>query len=251
MAAQRRTGAGYLLRVQGSAVVSPEQLVERIEARLAEVVVELDAAKVELAELAALACSSPGQEAGRGRRTGFYDTAEGWVFLAVPFDYDFTAFCGLIGRPDLATDERFSNLENRYLNRLTLGGILEPVFKTRSADEWERDLTEADLGCVRADAMGYRRFLYQDQHTRQIRFMVPTEHCAYADRAPSGRYWRHAPVVAFSETPCEEGKPFVAFGENTVQIMQELGYTESDIVNLREANVMSWPDNPPTGVRST
>ena len=66
MAAQRRSGAGSLLRVQGPAVVSPEQLVERIEARLAEVVVELDAAKAELAELAALACASPGQEAGRG-----------------------------------------------------------------------------------------------------------------------------------------------------------------------------------------
>jgi excisionase family DNA binding protein len=66
MAAQRRTGAASLLRVQGPAVVSPEQFVERIEARLAEVVVELDAAKAALAELAALACSSPGQEAGRG-----------------------------------------------------------------------------------------------------------------------------------------------------------------------------------------
>jgi hypothetical protein len=66
MAAQRRTGAGPLLRVQGPAVVSPEQLVERIEARLAEVVVELDAAKAVHAELGALACSSPGQDAGRG-----------------------------------------------------------------------------------------------------------------------------------------------------------------------------------------
>jgi excisionase family DNA binding protein len=55
-----------LLRVQGPAAVSPEQLVERIEARLAEVVVELDAAKAELAELAALTCLSPGQGAGQG-----------------------------------------------------------------------------------------------------------------------------------------------------------------------------------------
>ncbi len=66
MAAQGRTGVGSLLRVQGPAVVSPERLVERIEARLADVVVELGAAKAEPAELAALAGSSPGQQVGRG-----------------------------------------------------------------------------------------------------------------------------------------------------------------------------------------
>jgi excisionase family DNA binding protein len=55
-----------LVPVQGTAAISPQQLVDRIEARLAEAVVELDAAKAELVELAALALSSPGPEGGRG-----------------------------------------------------------------------------------------------------------------------------------------------------------------------------------------
>jgi excisionase family DNA binding protein len=55
-----------LLPVQGPEVISSRQLVERIEAHLAEVVVELDAATAELAELAALACSPPSHEGDRG-----------------------------------------------------------------------------------------------------------------------------------------------------------------------------------------
>ncbi len=66
MAAQWRTGAGSFWPVQGAAAISPQQLVERIEARLAEAVIELDAAKAELAELAGLAWSCPSQDRGRG-----------------------------------------------------------------------------------------------------------------------------------------------------------------------------------------
>jgi excisionase family DNA binding protein len=55
-----------LVPVQGTTAISPAQLAERIEARLAEAVVELDAAKAELADLAALALSSPGPEGGQG-----------------------------------------------------------------------------------------------------------------------------------------------------------------------------------------
>jgi excisionase family DNA binding protein len=54
-----------LVPVQATTAISPRQLVDRIEARLAEAVVELDA-EAELADLAALALSSPGPEGGGG-----------------------------------------------------------------------------------------------------------------------------------------------------------------------------------------
>lgn len=167
-----------------------------------------------------------------------YETAKGWVFLAVPFDREFATFCKVIGREDLVQDSRFANWAGRYAHRLALGEDLQRVFKTKAAAEWERLLTDADLGCVQADHVGHRRFLHEDVHTRTIRFMVPTASPAFTDRAPGGKYWRHAPVVKFADTPCEEGKPYLGLGSHTRQVLEELGYDDAAIAQLKDANAI-------------
>ncbi|CAN7381020.1 CoA transferase [Phenylobacterium sp. LjRoot225] len=170
-----------------------------------------------------------------------YETASGWVFLAVPFDPEFQAFCKIVGREDLARDPRFAASAARYENRLALGEQLEPLFRTRSADHWEQLLTTADLGCVRADGLGHRRFLHEDPHAKAVGLMVPTQSRAFADQAPGGRYWRHAPVVRFSETPCEAGKPYLGLGEHTRQVLREFGCDAAEIARLNAANVIGLP----------
>lgn len=170
-----------------------------------------------------------------------YDTGSGWVFLAVPFDAEFTAFCNLIGREDLAADPRFASCASRNEHRHALEQEFEPIFRARTAEEWETLLTAADLGCVQADHMGHRRFLHEDPHTRAIGFMVQAQSPELADQGPDGKYWRHAPVVKFSETPCEAGKPYRGLGSHTRQVLQELGYDEASIAQLGEANVIGLP----------
>jgi crotonobetainyl-CoA:carnitine CoA-transferase CaiB-like acyl-CoA transferase len=171
-----------------------------------------------------------------------YETAQGWIFLAVQFDPEFSAFCNLIGREDLPRDPRFATWASRHEHRTALGDRLEPVFKTRTAEEWEQVLTAADLGCARADAMGHRRFLYEDAQAQAVGFMVPTQSRAFVDQAPGGRYWRHAPVVKFSETPCESGKPYLGLGEHTRAVLRELGYDDAAIARFKEANVIGLPE---------
>ena len=170
-----------------------------------------------------------------------YETAGGWVFLAVRFDPEFAAFCKVIGREDLVVDPRFGTWAARYEHRQVLGEELERVFKARGAEDWERLLTAAELGCVRADGMGHRRFLHEDPHAVAVGMMVPTESRAFAELAPGGRYWRHAPVVAFSDTPCEPGKPYLGLGEHTRPVLRELGYDDAAIARLKAANVVSLP----------
>ena len=170
-----------------------------------------------------------------------YETASGWVFLAVVFDQEFAAFCKVIGREDLAGDPRFAAWAGRYEHRTILGDELELVFRTRAAEDWEGTLTAAGLGCVRADAMGHRRFLYEDPHAKAVGLMTPTQSRAFADRAPGGRYWRHAPVVTFSETPCEAGKPYLGLGEHTRSVLRELGLDEAEIARLKDAKAIGLP----------
>jgi len=165
----------------------------------------------------------------------------GWVFLAAQHDDEFTAFCRAAGTEALLSDARFTTWPLRYENRAALGKLLEPVFQQRTAAEWEALLTAADVGCVVADAAGHKQFLHNDPHTRAIGFMVQTQHPTWAAEAPDGKYWRHGPEWNFSATPCPPGLPFVALGEHTRKILAELGYTEAEMAELKEAGVVDWP----------
>ena len=167
-----------------------------------------------------------------------YETAKGWVFLAAQFDQEFAALCRVIGLEDLLTDSRYVDWAARIRHRDELGTALEAVFRTRDAAAWEALLTDADIGCVRADGPGHVRFLHEDPHAQAIGFMTPTSSRAFLDRAPEGKYWRHAPLVKFSETPCEAGKPYEGLGVHTRPALQELGYDEAAIERLQAGKVI-------------
>jgi crotonobetainyl-CoA:carnitine CoA-transferase CaiB-like acyl-CoA transferase len=167
-----------------------------------------------------------------------YETARGWVFLAAQFDDEFAAFCRVIGREDLLGDPRYDSWAARIRYRNELGVELEAVFKARRAEEWEAFLTAADVGCVRADGPGHVRFLHEDPHTRAIGFMAPSRSRAFLDQAPDGKYWRHAPLVTFSETPCEAGKPYEGLGAHTRSVLEELGYDTATIEQLEARKVI-------------
>jgi crotonobetainyl-CoA:carnitine CoA-transferase CaiB-like acyl-CoA transferase len=171
-----------------------------------------------------------------------YETKDGWIFLAAMFDVEFAALCAAIGRPDLAEDKRFAAWAARYEHRAELSEELEKVFRSRGAAEWEALLTKADVGCVRADGPGHKRFLHEDPHCQAIGMMTPTDSEVFAEQAPNGRYWRHGPVAEFSETPCAAGKPYGAFGVETRKVLGELGYSDEEIARLKEAGVVTWPE---------
>ena len=168
-----------------------------------------------------------------------YETLEGWVFIAAQFDAEFAALAGALGRGELASDPRFASWQARIANSKALEAELEPIFKTRSADQWEADLLAQQIGCVRADKASHVRFLHSDPQPRDMGYMVMTRSPEFADKAPEGRYWRHAPVVKFSETPCEAGKPYEGPATHTRAVLGPLGYDDSALERLAEAKVIA------------
>jgi crotonobetainyl-CoA:carnitine CoA-transferase CaiB-like acyl-CoA transferase len=170
---------------------------------------------------------------------------DSWVVLAAMWDDEFESLCGVIDRKDLPEDPRFKSVAARYENREDLGGQLELVFEQKDADTWESVLTAADVGCVRADTSGHKRFLYEDPQPRSIDFMVPTETKLFAEYAENGKYYRHSPQANFSETKPASGLPYCALGEFSRAILAEIGFTQDEISKLVDDGVVvEWDGQP-------
>jgi crotonobetainyl-CoA:carnitine CoA-transferase CaiB-like acyl-CoA transferase len=163
-----------------------------------------------------------------------YETAQGWIFLAARFDSEFIALCRELGRDDLAQDKRFVGWSARIAHATALEAELARVFLAHTAQEWEQRLTAGDIGCVRADGPSHVRYLHQDPQPRAIGFMTLTRSREFLAHAPDGRYWRHGPVVRFSATPCEAGKPYDGLGSHTRSVLSELGFDETKIDRLAQ-----------------
>ncbi len=76
-----------------------------------------------------------------------FQTADGYLILAVGNDTQFARFCDLAGRPELADDERFETNRNRVKNRDALIPYLIEIMLTQSTDTWLEQLNQQGIPC--------------------------------------------------------------------------------------------------------
>ena len=157
------------------------------------------------------------------------------MFLACPFDDEWEALCRTIERTDLLDDPRFASADKRQEHDDALAEELGRVFATEEPLHWERLLTAADVACVKAEDRGMYFFFNEDPHVRQSGMLTDVA-------APRfGEFWRYAPVVEFSETAGKAG-PGPLKGQHTRPILRELGYSDEQILDLKERKVVIWEE---------
>ena len=172
---------------------------------------------------------------GTGALFRLYETAAGWVFLGCPFEDEWPRLCSALGRPDLLEDPRFITPDARRENDDALASELASVFADRPALEWESLLTAADIGCVQTEDRGMYHFFAEDEHVAETGLTVEVSHLKY------GEFWRYAPILEFSKTPCVAGGG-ITRGQHTFPILRELGYTDDQILKMRDKRVLDWEE---------
>ena len=172
---------------------------------------------------------------GTGALFRLYETLDGWVFLACPFEDEWPRLCSALGRPDLLEDSRFITADARRQNDDALASELGAIFAGRAALEWEQLLTAADVGCVQTEDRGMYHFFAEDEHVAETGLTVNVSHLKY------GEFWRYAPILEFSKTPCVAGGGIVR-GQHTFPILRELGYTDDQILQMRAKRVLDWEE---------
>jgi crotonobetainyl-CoA:carnitine CoA-transferase CaiB-like acyl-CoA transferase len=164
-----------------------------------------------------------------------YPCARGWVFLAVEGDVEFRSLCHILQIATLADDPRFHITPTRRANDAALAAALSAVFAAADAEQWERRLSAAGIGCVRADGSVAGEFWLQDAHVRANGLALLRHHVRH------GEYLRHGPLLTFSDSPLRCGAGTLA-GEHTDALLQELGYDAAAIARLRADKVV-WSES--------
>ena len=168
---------------------------------------------------------------GPGPLYRLYPCKEGWIFLGLLLEEEWRSFCKTTEREDLLRNPDFSDEELRNTNRDALSSALADLFSTKAAAEWESIIGSQGLGCVVADGSWLPQFLLKDAHVRENKWMIPVNHPTW------GEHLRNGPMIEFSRSRCVLKGAGLA-GEMTDSILNELGYSEAEILALRKDHVV-------------
>ncbi|MFC4944320.1 CaiB/BaiF CoA transferase family protein [Pseudonocardia sp. GCM10023141] len=162
---------------------------------------------------------------GLGARYRLYETAQGWVFLAVPGKRDWTKLVTAMAllAPDVL-------LEGLAEDEETLAMRLEDLFATRGAREWESRLLAADVGCVVVEETSMPAALLGELGRRSG--YVTDVVSPFFDEYP-----RVGPLVSFSRS-ATQSLAGCGLGQHTDAVLEELGIEQAQIDELRADGVI-------------
>lgn len=154
-----------------------------------------------------------------------FETSDGRIVIAVGNDRQFAGLCGLVGRPELAADERFAHNSARVAHREVLIALLEPLIAGRPSADWLERLRGAGIPCGEVRGVGAA---LEAPETR-ARDMVRT-----VPHPTAGEVSLVGSPLKLSGTPVVEPVAPPLLGEHGDAVLAGLGYTPERIAALRE-----------------
>jgi CoA:oxalate CoA-transferase len=152
-----------------------------------------------------------------------------WIAVAhLQPDRYWPTFCKALELAHLQEDPRFSSMEARGKNSRELIEILDEKFASKTRDEWMKQLKEA--GCICTPIQSLTEVTL-DPQAYANHYMIEVDHPDVGKLKQVGFPWD------FSETPASWRKKAPGLGEHTAEILKELGYTQEQILQLKESGI--------------
>jgi crotonobetainyl-CoA:carnitine CoA-transferase CaiB-like acyl-CoA transferase len=156
-----------------------------------------------------------------------------WIALGmIQSDRYWADFTRAIGRPELADDERFRDLDARAAHAEACIAILDEVFATRPRADWIERLKQAE-GDFIVTIVNAPADLPEDPQVRANDYVVNFEHPQHGRTPVLGI------PVRLGETPGSVRAPAPELGQHTEEILLDvLGYDWERITGLRDRGVI-------------
>ena len=153
------------------------------------------------------------------------------IFLVASTPRQWEALAKVIGRPELAYDERFATVSARIANRELVLRTLDEAFRTRPASDWISELEAADVPVSPVNDLDGVFANPQVRH-RGLRTTV--------DHPVSGRVDLLRNPIRLSETPIEGYRTPPTLGQHTHEVLTDvLGLGSDEIARLERAGAIT------------
>jgi len=173
---------------------------------------------------------------GFGPLCRLYETGDGWLQLAAVDESHWAPLCQALRRPELASDDRYATAAARDTNADELAKALEEAFLGDLAVNWRRTLDAVGVPSeISVNTWDGETVLF-DQELFDLGLVTEYEHPIL------GRVRQFGNLVTFSDTETDHVRRTPRLGEDTREILGELGYDDAAIDALRDKGVTAWPD---------
>jgi crotonobetainyl-CoA:carnitine CoA-transferase CaiB-like acyl-CoA transferase len=161
---------------------------------------------------------------------GMFRTRDGEVALAPSQEQSYQRLIDALGLPELHDDPRFATNDLRVQHRAAINAAVEARLVTETTEYWIEKLNAAGVPCGRV--MGLAE-VFADPQVIDQQMVVAQEHPGHGTVQMLGF------PIKFAEAPCALRHPAPEkIGADTDAVLQQLGYSTSDIAALRHAGVV-------------
>ena len=164
-----------------------------------------------------------------GMPVGSFKTKDGFMSINARRDSQFKSFCTVIGREKWVDDPRFAGPRQRVVNRDYLLSQIRLIIETKTSDEWNKLISEADI--LNAKVQSHID-LFEDTQVQAVNAI------RWVENDTLGRI----PMATVAGQPIPETDNRFThsphLGEHNDEVLMELGYGTSQIKDLKANGVV-------------
>lgn len=162
-----------------------------------------------------------------------YETKDGHLCVLIYNDKHWRAFFTAIGQAEkFESDHRFSTHTNRAKHIDEVYAWVADLMRTRTTAEWQALLQQADIPNM---PMNSPHDLVDDPHLTAVGFIGHQVHPTEGPLRTLGN------PTTWSRSACVEPSPARRLGEDSVDILRELGWSDSEIDALEQSHGTATP----------
>lgn len=159
-----------------------------------------------------------------------FPTGSDWIIIGGANEKNWVRIAQVLGHAEWAEDERFKTNSARMANKPALITMMTEILATRPAVQW---LDEFDKAGVPAGPVNNIGQALMHPQSLAMGMVVEQEHPV------AGAIRTVGMPVKFSKTQPRYHRPPPRIGEDTIQILQGLGYTPSEIDELIQTGTIT------------